>query len=273
MMVSAHTRRSITSARITYMTPMRLKSVLVIHSRHRYGHQPLMVTRLKRPVMPTMSTHTVASGMGSWSGIASQVSLPNMTIASLVGCAAGQLDRCTVTVNNAVEEPIADLTEEGRIIVKARSRELRVTIGIQVRAARMGGGEPRSGVLHRYRPHVKAHVGEAIAAELSRDAHVGTGLGGKQIQPRLHARHGVDLTAELRHEEAIHHTRGGELEVHRCVHRDDELVQGRHLFLRINEEPLPIERDDFNLDRLTLALQGLLRVQVMRTDPGDAAEK
>ena len=31
-----------------YMTPMRLWSTLVIHSRHRYGHQPLTVTRIER---------------------------------------------------------------------------------------------------------------------------------------------------------------------------------------------------------------------------------
>ena len=47
------------------MTPIRLWSVLVIHSRQRYGHQPFQVTIVKIPAIPTMRTQTVASGIGS----------------------------------------------------------------------------------------------------------------------------------------------------------------------------------------------------------------
>src|SRR6516165_7607364 len=79
MIASEKPRSSITSPSTTYMTPMRLWSTLVSHSRHRYGHQPLMVTvtRTARMTMPT--TAPLSSGSGSLNGIASQLSLPSMS--------------------------------------------------------------------------------------------------------------------------------------------------------------------------------------------------
>src|SRR5262245_37144780 len=67
-----------------YMTPMRLWSTLVSHSRQRYGHQPLMVTttRTARITMPT--TAPLSSGSGSLHGIAAQLSLPSMSTSCLV---------------------------------------------------------------------------------------------------------------------------------------------------------------------------------------------
>src|SRR6185312_10971893 len=72
-------RSSITRPRNTYMTPMRLWSTLVSHSRHRYGHQPFMVTvtRMARMTMPT--TAPLSSGSGSLNGIAAQLSFPSMS--------------------------------------------------------------------------------------------------------------------------------------------------------------------------------------------------
>jgi hypothetical protein len=54
---------------------------------------------------------------------------------------------------------------------------------------------------------IKAHVGEAIAAELRRETLVSAGLVGLQIEPGHHVRHRIDLTAQLRHKKAVHNRR------------------------------------------------------------------
>ena len=55
--------------------------------------------------------------------------------------------------------------------------------------------------------------------------------------------------------------------------RRDELIDTRHVLLGIDEEPLPIECDHLNLQRLRARAQGFRGIKVMRSDPGDAAEK
>ena len=79
MIASLKPRSNMTKPRVTYMTPMRLWSTLVSHSRHRYGHQPLRVTvaRVARMTMPT--TAPLSIGSGSLNGIAAQLSFPNMS--------------------------------------------------------------------------------------------------------------------------------------------------------------------------------------------------
>src|ERR1700716_3022214 len=83
MIASLKPRSSITRPSTTYMTPMRLWSTLVSHSRHRYGHQPLMVTttRTARRTMPT--TAPLSSGSGSLHGIESQLSRPSISTSCL----------------------------------------------------------------------------------------------------------------------------------------------------------------------------------------------
>ena len=78
MSASAKPRTSITRPSTTYMTPMRLWSVLVIHSFHRYGHQPLIVTSDSTARMTMMTTMEVTSAIGWSKGIAAQVSLPSI---------------------------------------------------------------------------------------------------------------------------------------------------------------------------------------------------
>src|SRR5262245_46788403 len=80
MIASVKPRSSITRASSVYMTPIRLWSTLVIHSRHRYGKYPLTSTqrRTARMTAPTMPEATI--GIGWLSGMASQPSLPNMAM-------------------------------------------------------------------------------------------------------------------------------------------------------------------------------------------------
>ena len=72
----------------------------------------------------------------------------------------------------------------------------------------------------RHRIDVEVHVGKAVAAELGRQPAIGSGMVGLQVKARHHSRHGVDLAAELRHEEAVHDARRGQLEADRRADRD-----------------------------------------------------
>src|SRR5947207_3010936 len=107
MIASEKPRSSMIRPRATYMTPIRLWSTLVSHSRHRYGHQPFTVTvsRMARMTMPT--TAPLSSGSGSLNGTAAQLSLPSMSTSRLVHqrCRARRLRRARHRlIEDAVEE-------------------------------------------------------------------------------------------------------------------------------------------------------------------------
>ncbi len=78
MIASAKPRISMTTPSRKYMMPIFLWSTLVIHSRHRYGHQPFAVTVISTPAMTAITANEVISGMGCPKGMADQESLPNM---------------------------------------------------------------------------------------------------------------------------------------------------------------------------------------------------
>src|SRR5271163_1793609 len=80
MMASIKPRSSITAASVTYMTPIRLWSTLVIHSRHRYGTQPLSVMKATPPTSTRTTKAPAARGIGWPRGRASQFSFPSMLI-------------------------------------------------------------------------------------------------------------------------------------------------------------------------------------------------
>ena len=86
---------------------------------------------------------------------------------------------------------------------------------------------------------------------------------GLQVKARHHSGHGVDLAAELRHEEAVHHARGGQLEADRRADRNGQLIDGRDALLGIDEQPFPVERDDLNPDRFHRGGNRLARIEVV----------
>ncbi len=86
---------------------------------------------------------------------------------------------------------------------------------------------------------------------------------GLQMQARHHSGHGVHLAAELRHEEAIHHARGGQLEANRRADRNGQLIDARDALVRIDEQPFPVERDDLNADGLHRGGDWLARIEVV----------
>ena len=90
---------------------------------------------------------------------------------------------------------------------------------------------------------------------------------------RRHSCHRVDLTAELRHEEAVHDAGGGQLEADRCTDRDDKMIDAGDALVGVDEQPFPIEGDDLDGDGLDLRGDRLARIEVMRSNPGDAADQ
>ena len=48
-----------------------------MYSFHRYRHALILVIQIATPASTTITTSEVISGIGSWKGIASQLSLPN----------------------------------------------------------------------------------------------------------------------------------------------------------------------------------------------------
>src|SRR5580700_12160421 len=85
MIASMNPRSSITSASSVYMTPMRLWSTLVIHSRHRYGHQPLTLMSVSTAAIEATTKMEAASGIGWLSGKAVQLSLPSTSVRHTTG--------------------------------------------------------------------------------------------------------------------------------------------------------------------------------------------
>jgi hypothetical protein len=94
-----------------------------------------------------------------------------------------------------------------------------------------------------------------------------------KMQLGRHAVHRVDHAAELRDKERVHDAGGGQREMDGGPYRNDELVDARDALVGVDEQPLPVERDDLHVERLGLPVERLGRIEVMRPDPGDAAEE
>src|SRR5438270_12009682 len=80
MIASAKPLTSITRPSTMYMTPRRLWSADVRYSCHKYGHALILVIHRATAASATITTIEVISGIGSWNGIADQVSLPKIRL-------------------------------------------------------------------------------------------------------------------------------------------------------------------------------------------------
>ena len=61
--------------------------------------------------------------------------------------------------------------------------------------------------------------------------------------------------------------------MNRHAGRNHQLVDARDTLVRVDEEPLPIQRNDLDLERRRLRCQRPGGIQVMRADPGHAAQQ
>ena len=110
------------------------------------------------------------------------------------------------------------------------------------RAARLC--DPAVEIAGRHRLGDEPHLGEPVAAEIRRDAGILARPVRQEVEVRGHPGHRVDLAAELRDEERIHHRRRGEPKVDRRSGRDHQLIDGGDALIGVDEQPFPIERHD-----------------------------
>ncbi|MNG94141.1 hypothetical protein D3C79_531410 [compost metagenome] len=116
---------------------------------------------------------------------------------------------------------------------------------------------------------LELHAGEAGAAVAAGDPLVLTRLVGNQMQLGLHPGHGVDLTAQLRNEEGVHHGVGGHPEVDRGIDREGQLIDRGDTQFRIDKQPFPVEGNNIDLDRFDVRFQRFIRIQRVGSFPGN----
>src|SRR5262249_3267622 len=161
---------------------------LVSHSRHRYGHQPFMVTisRAARMTMPT--TAPLSSGSGSLNGIAAQVSLPSMSASRLMqGRTRGSAGARPCPTGH---RPLAAALEQLRFcravsrgrMGLARLCQLGVAGSVEGGSAAARLLEPGVEIGGRHRLDDEAHLGKAVAAEICRKARILAGLVGEKVE-------------------------------------------------------------------------------------------
>src|SRR5690242_20926132 len=188
MIASMKPRSSITSASRTYITPIRLWSTLVIHSRQRYGTQPLIATQASTPSSTRTTTEAAASGIGWSHGIAFQLSLPSMSAPSartahrLVGADRGPRPGRQLLHHHGVEQVRIDRAVGVGRDVPGLAGERRIAGARQGRAVLPRRSEPLREALGGHRLEDELHVGKAVAAELGRQAVERAGAVGLQVQ-------------------------------------------------------------------------------------------
>src|SRR6185503_16991204 len=175
MIASEKPRSSITRPRTTYMTPMRLWSTLVSHSRHRYGHQPFTVTIPSATRTTAATTAALMSGSGSLKGIAAQLSLPSIST-PFPGHRRAPA-RVDIYLRGSRRSPVEDALEQvwgDRPISDRRSQARLCQLGKAGVVERRAGAPrlPQPGVelARRHGLDHEAHVGEVAAAEVGRDS-------------------------------------------------------------------------------------------------------
>ena len=175
------------------------------------------------------------------------------------------------------DDRLEDIESEVAIGERLRTDALPGKLGVgrciehRTRTVRLGN--PAGELCLRHRAHAEGHVGKSVAAELRRLAEELSRTIRLQMKLRHHAIHRIDHAAEPRNEEHIHDARRGEREVHGHASRDHQAVYAGHVLSRVNEEPLPVERDHLHVKGFTVSGQGISRIELMGADPDDAPQK
>src|SRR5271165_811865 len=121
----------------------------------------------------TKPTNPAATrGMGWSTGMAAQLSLPNMLILRPLGCArTGLFDRPRAgrqrLRNDLLEQVGLDIAKGERPHVRALPGEIRIALRGQRRAAVACRIDPGGEAVGRHRLHAEVHVREPVAAVLT----------------------------------------------------------------------------------------------------------
>src|SRR5215472_9897326 len=255
MIASEKPRNSMTRPSSTYIAPRRLWSTLVTHSRHRYGNHPLTATITSTARITAITTAMLISGSGSSNGIAAQLSRPSMSASRRCRRTPGRAGNSLVGASRRHPDDMLEKIRRYRAIGRRRhglARLCQLRIG---RIVKRGPGaahtpEPSIEIARRHRLRDELHVWKTVTAEHRGKTGIGARFVRQQVQMSRHAAHRVDLAAKLRDEKRVHDRRRSNAELHRRADRKDELIDRRDALIGIDEQPLPIERDDMDAQRL-----------------------
>jgi hypothetical protein len=178
-----------------------------------------------------------------------------------------------VLVGNGVEQAALHLrVDRGRVLHAGR---LQLAVGVQRQrlARRAGPGHPAVEVGARHGGGLEVHAREAVSAVGGRHAVVRARVVGDEVQLRLHAGHGIHLAAQLGNEEGVHQRMRGEFESDRRVDGHGQLVDGGHAQVRVDEQPLPVQRHHLHAQRRVLGRERLVGVERVRGAPDQHREK
>jgi hypothetical protein len=187
-------------------------------------------------------------------------------------------------IDAAIDNRVEQIRRDGAIaahrLALARLLELHVAAAAQF-AAGLRLLQPAVEVSGGHGEKLEAHIGKAGAAVIGREALILARPVDHRVEAGRHARHRIDLSCQRRDEERIHHRRCRNLEVDGGVYRRRELVHDGDILIRIDEQPFPVESDDFDgqgfyvVRNRSLRIdprQRPIRVQRMGADPGKCAQ-
>src|SRR6516164_6022807 len=175
--------------------------------------------------MTTPTTAPLSSGSGSLKGIAAQVSLPSMSTSRVMHwriCGSRTRRRL---VEDALEQLGFDRAIGCGRYVLARLCQFGVAGIVEAGSGAARLLEPGIEIASGHRLDDEPHPGKTVAAEICRKTRIFARVVSEKVEMRDHAAHRVDLAAELRHEERVHHRRRGEPKFDGRCGRDNQLIE------------------------------------------------
>ena len=109
---------------------------------------------------------------------------------------------------------------------------------------------------------LEMHSSKTGAAELLILAAVDARFIGHEMQPGLHARHGVNLAAQLRDEKRRHHRVRSDSEAQRNVGRENKLIDAGDILIRIDKQPFPVQGHGFDGDGFDIGIDRFIGIQM-----------
>src|SRR6476646_12049779 len=201
--------------------------------------------------MISTTTAPATSGIGWSSGIACQVSLPNISVLPrwmnrARGSSVWARARRKLLIHNRVEQSRINRAVGEGTHVAALLAKREITRPVQCRSGLARPGNPLRKRVVGYSTRHEVHAGKPVAAKLRGLAIKLARLVGNQVELRDHSVHCGDHAAELRHEEHVHYGSRSQREVHRYSGGNDELVDACNALVGVDEQPFPIQRDDLH---------------------------
>src|SRR5512133_2437974 len=191
--------------------------------------------------MISTTTEPATSGIGWLHGIASQVSLPNMSPLRLRaerGARAFDMRPGTgrkLLVYDGIEQGRIDRAISERTYICALLAKREVTRPVQRRCSLARPGDPLFECVLRDGTHHEIHVGKPVTAKLRGLAIELPGFVRRKVKLGDHSVHGGDHAAELRHKEHVHHGSRSQREMHWDSGGNDKLVDACNALIGVDE--------------------------------------